>query len=450
MADLNPYKDIGKFKFFKKDEVVFTQNEIGDTMYVVTKGMFGVYIGSFSDEPVRVAEINEGGFFGEMSAIDAWLRSATIICEEAGAAVSVKREDIPALLDCNTDISEKILKTLYERIIPIEKTVREKGNEITDLPKELIEPTPQNPETDLENMMKLAQRIRGLNDILSDCETEASIKLKPNEANSASEGASENKATVTVEAVPLFPEAHGENHNNFNLELTNDNTKCLTVIKFDCPLCGSKFDNHFVLMSKLKREGTDDDMRARFEGFEPIYYSVVTCPDCLFSAEAESFSDAQKRYADNVFEALAPYKAGMSGTHIKTLSNRDTYSVFAGYYLALICAPIVFDKHELITAGLWLKLSRMYEDCKIQDMIMYSIRQALDAYNFVYTKTHISEKQSHQVCFILGALNFKLKDYDTARQLFYTLKSDKGTSPSLKRAVEERLETIREIKKLQE
>jgi CRP-like cAMP-binding protein len=90
MADLSLYRNIGKFKFYKPDEIVFLQNEIGDEMYVVAKGRFGVYINSFTDFPTKVAGITEDGFFGEMSAIDGWMRSATVISEEQGVSCCSK------------------------------------------------------------------------------------------------------------------------------------------------------------------------------------------------------------------------------------------------------------------------------------------------------------------------------------------------------------------------
>jgi hypothetical protein len=238
---------------------------------------------------------------------------------------------------------------------------------------------------------------------------------------------------------PLFPEGHG----NYTLQLTNDNKSVLSMTQSACPLCGRKFDTHYILMSKLRREKTDPDLRARYRETEPMYYNILSCPNCLFSAESASFTSAPKKYADEINNRLGQYR---SSVKIKTGQERDTFTVFAGYYLALLCAPIAFDNHELTTAGLWLKISRLYEDCKDKKMYMYAVRQALDAYNHVYSNVRINDKQSQQVRFMLGDLYFKTADYDRARQFFYMIKSDKMAPATLMRPVEERLETIREIK----
>jgi len=112
----------------------------------------------------------------------------------------------------------------------------------------------------------------------------------------------------------------------------------------------------------------------------------------------------------------------------------------------LLCAPIAFDDHELITAGIWLELSRVYEDCKDKNMYVYAVNQTLDAYNYAYTQTRLTDSQSRQVCFLLGELNFKLGDYEQARQLFYKVKTDALASPALTRAAEDRFDDIREIR----
>lgn len=70
MVDINSFRKIGRFKIFKPSEVLFMQNSLGDNMYIVLRGVFGVYINTFTDFPVRVAGIPEGAFFGEMSVID--------------------------------------------------------------------------------------------------------------------------------------------------------------------------------------------------------------------------------------------------------------------------------------------------------------------------------------------------------------------------------------------
>ncbi|MCL2697211.1 MAG: DUF2225 domain-containing protein [Oscillospiraceae bacterium] len=244
-----------------------------------------------------------------------------------------------------------------------------------------------------------------------------------------------------VKKSSLFPEWHT---GNYTLPLTHNQSEIICLNKTACPLCGRKFETHYILSSKLRRLNSDDDMRVRYKDVEPLYYSIITCPNCLYSAETTNFSEAPKRHADAVNAKIAPYRLD---TVIQTGSERDTHTVFIGYYLALLCAQIVAESHELIVAALWLKISRLYEDCKDSKMHLYATKQALESYNYVYANLRISDSQTQQIRCMIGELYYKLGDYDAARQFLFMIKSDKEAPASLKRQAENRLEIIREIKK---
>ncbi|MCL2018870.1 MAG: DUF2225 domain-containing protein [Oscillospiraceae bacterium] len=254
-------------------------------------------------------------------------------------------------------------------------------------------------------------------------------KLKPK----ADTGQASQKST-------LFPDGHG----SYTLPLMHGKSDIIILNKVTCPLCERKFDSHYVLNSRLRQVEIEPDTRIRYKDVEPLYYSIITCPNCLFSAESTTFATAPKKYANNVSQKVAPYRLSLV---VQTGDERDTFTVFAGFYLALLCVPEVFENHELTTAGLWLKLSRLYDDCKDEKMYDYAVRKALESYNYVYSNIRINDKQTRQVRCMIGELNFKTGDYDTARQFFFMLKADKETPSMLRTQAENRLETIREIKK---
>ena len=114
MADIALLSKIGKVTPFDKNQVVFMQNDPGEQMYLALSGSFGVYINSFTDFPVRVAGIQNGLFFGEMSVIDGWPRSATIISEEDGRALIIDRAHFEQLLTADQTIAAGILHTLND------------------------------------------------------------------------------------------------------------------------------------------------------------------------------------------------------------------------------------------------------------------------------------------------------------------------------------------------
>jgi hypothetical protein len=135
--------------------------------------------------------------------------------------------------------------------------------------------------------------------------------------------------------------------------------------------------------------------------------------------------------------------------YIRTGTERDTFTVFAGYYLAILCAPVAFDDHQLITANLWLRISRLYKDCEEETLRLYAVKKALEDYEYAYQNLKISEKQSQQLCYIMGDLQYQLGDLDEARNYFFVAKSNREGSALMKRQADMRLEEIRELKRSQ-
>ncbi|MDR0197801.1 MAG: DUF2225 domain-containing protein [Oscillospiraceae bacterium] len=238
----------------------------------------------------------------------------------------------------------------------------------------------------------------------------------------------------------LFPEGHG----SYTLGLMNSNEQLVYCTKATCPLCGHVFDNLGVFMSRLRQQGTDPDSRVRYKDAEPLYYEITTCPNCLFSVDYHSFADTSVKLADKINQLVGKYKLD---TRIQTGRDRDTFAVFAGYYLALLCTPVLFADYQLTAGGLWHKVSRLYADCKDEKMELYAAKQSLENYQYAYTNFNISEKQTQQVCYVIGELNFRLGNLDEAKNYFYMVKTSPSVTELLKRRSDNRIEDVREYAK---
>jgi len=235
---------------------------------------------------------------------------------------------------------------------------------------------------------------------------------------------------------PLFPEGHGV----CTLPMNNADREHLFLKSAACPLCGQSFEHLAVRTSKLVLKSTDSDMRPRYRDIEPLYYEVVTCPHCLYSALPDVFDKPGKPSADFLNE-LAEIKAGCN---LRFGEEMDADSVFAGYYLALHCAPRCFARPQLITGRLYAKLSRVYQDAGNSRMEMHMAQQALDAYMYAYQNIRIPASQDQQLCLMIAELNFKLGHMREARDFFFKVKISRGGAPQLKRQAENRLYEIRE------
>jgi uncharacterized protein (DUF2225 family) len=241
---------------------------------------------------------------------------------------------------------------------------------------------------------------------------------------------------------PLFPEEHG----NYILAIDNSPSEFLFEETVKCPICGHQFPNLTVLISKLLQESKDDDHRIRYKGVEPIYYEAVTCPNCLYSAMTDLFKDIEvtRRMTESLREKMAPY---VGAIEIRTGKDRDTFTVFASYYLAILGAPQCFYEHQRITARLWRNLGRIYDDCSDEQMMEYALQKSVDEYLYSYSHFDIEGKNMQQLCFVIGELKYKLGDLLKAREFLYAAMVNKEGNPVIKRQAEDRLETVKAMLK---
>lgn len=232
----------------------------------------------------------------------------------------------------------------------------------------------------------------------------------------------------------LFPPEHGV----YQLALPTEDRTYLMDKAFHCPYCKTRFVTQQVRASKLIEEKTDPDMRRRYQSIEPMYYDVVTCPNCLYSALNDQFQSPENLRADlRALPALADQcRALFAGP-------RSAGSIFAGYYLALLCAPQCWVKHQWSTAKLYLKLSRIYADGGDEALERKTAEQALQAYLYLYTKEANSPSQEQQLTVILGELSLKMEDRKSARDFFFQAKTNREGSPLLREHADNRLYDIK-------
>jgi uncharacterized protein (DUF2225 family) len=237
----------------------------------------------------------------------------------------------------------------------------------------------------------------------------------------------------------LFPEGHG----SYLLNLSNSNQDMLYEQKMTCPLCGYSFPSLTVIASRLRLDHMDKDQRPRYKDVEPLYYEVVTCPNCLLSATVDQFPEISKGHRDNLEKKVGAYRLGIE---IKTGAYRDTFTVFAGYYLAILSAEVCFDDYQMITGSLWQKVSRLYQDGEDDAMFLFASKKALGEYLYAYEHFRISDKQTPPLLAALAELYARLGEIDRAREYYFQVKSNNAASPIVKRQADMRLEELKELK----
>ena len=76
--------------------------------------------------------------------------------------------------------------------------------------------------------------------------------------------------------------------------------------RFDCPVCLKNFITFVPKWSKMRLQGTDYDLRAIYEPINPMFYDVIVCEFCGYSAVSESFSKITERQSEFILSEISP------------------------------------------------------------------------------------------------------------------------------------------------
>lgn len=92
-------------------EVLAQEGTAGDLFFVIERGKAEVTIGG-----EHVAQLKEGGFFGEIALLDALPRTATVTAATPMTLHAIKAEDFRAFLDESPSVVRSLLRTVSERL----------------------------------------------------------------------------------------------------------------------------------------------------------------------------------------------------------------------------------------------------------------------------------------------------------------------------------------------
>ncbi len=113
-SDLSPgeiktTRSLMKEQALEKNAVLFTEGESGSEMFIILQGKVAVSVKTGENEEIRLAEMEGGSFFGEMSLIENLPRSATCVLLENSTFLSLDSASLLFLMEKHSVIAEKIL-----------------------------------------------------------------------------------------------------------------------------------------------------------------------------------------------------------------------------------------------------------------------------------------------------------------------------------------------------
>jgi CRP/FNR family cyclic AMP-dependent transcriptional regulator len=102
---------------FKAGEYVFKENDMGDTLYIVVKGVVSITRSIMVDVEKNIFVANEGTVFGEFSFMDAGERSASALVEQDAELLSLKRSDFDNFAEKYPAIGTKLYTNLMNILV---------------------------------------------------------------------------------------------------------------------------------------------------------------------------------------------------------------------------------------------------------------------------------------------------------------------------------------------
>ena len=435
LIDIETLKDSSLLRSYKTG-TMFCRDGVGNDMYILVTGKVAVIN---SRNRRMAAVIGPGDFFNEFLVFsDEQVHVNTVALTDV-TALPISKFGMAGFAAEEPRLAFELMRAMYERF----NALNDEYETVTGhrwAPK-----MPAEPEVPAAPSISNAPASRRKPDDVFESAPEPA-----DEGAGVFESAPESKP-VPVPAqgarshddCALFPEGHT---GKYELKLVPaDNTR-MCEIDYTCPVCGSGFKGLKILTSRLGASTSDPDTRRHYKNFDPIYYEVVTCPFCLFSALASMFNTVEDVRTD-FLEDLQIYH----NADFKFGTEPDTAAVFAGYYLALICAPQSFSKPQLIEASMLHRLAWMYHDCGDKAMEETYIHKALDRYLRGYVELDMSADKEVQLCSIIGELSFETGNLKDAKNYYYKAKMNPVAPAYMKRRASNRLEDLKEYEqKLQE
>jgi len=128
--DLKKIELIVHERTFMPDEVVFYERQPGIGMYIIKRGLIKL-TKTINEEKAKIAELGEGEFFGEMSLLEDYPRSAQATAVMKTEVLGIFRPDLFDLIERNPKLGSKILMKLSQRLANrLRKTTEMKLKEV--------------------------------------------------------------------------------------------------------------------------------------------------------------------------------------------------------------------------------------------------------------------------------------------------------------------------------
>ncbi|MCK5133114.1 MAG: mechanosensitive ion channel family protein [Candidatus Sabulitectum sp.] len=113
--DITTLADYSSILRYTRGEAIVRQGDTGDSLYIIRSGSVEITLKTGKNEPIVLASLGPGKYFGEMSLLTGEPRSATVTTLEETQVVVVDKDGLKALFESNPALAEPLSTMLEKR-----------------------------------------------------------------------------------------------------------------------------------------------------------------------------------------------------------------------------------------------------------------------------------------------------------------------------------------------
>lgn len=114
--DLDFFSKNVSLRYFSEQTVLFREGDVGDYLFFVVDGMVDVRLESTSSRQIVIATFDRGCCCGEMSLLDDYPRSATIVVTRPSELLLLTRNRFQSICQKNPGVGIKFLRGLAKNL----------------------------------------------------------------------------------------------------------------------------------------------------------------------------------------------------------------------------------------------------------------------------------------------------------------------------------------------
>jgi uncharacterized protein (DUF2225 family) len=212
--------------------------------------------------------------------------------------------------------------------------------------------------------------------------------------------------------------------------------------KMTCPLCESEFESVRVFSNAISVKKRDIFLRPTYQDVDPDRYSLVTCPECYFTAFESDFDKILDTMPfvrlDMLRNSLARAKQNLTLNLGEDRTIEDSHNIQILGILTYIQADMPFK-----TAQLFLKMGWYYMDKNDLENAAISYSKALKQFERAYAEDKKGE-HSDGIMFYMSSLNIQLNQFKEGfKWLERLIKEYRGSNSHYIKAAQELWEEVR-------